>query len=1040
MHHVSVQEGDLVIRCARQQSSFTHLHVHSNFSMLAGTRKVEALVAAAYACEMESLALTDTDAMHAVVPFTEACLKLGMRPIYGAELTGEDGPTPLRAVLLARNRAGYSEISKLVTRRHLDEEFDFGEALANVSENIYVLVSYKLLLTRLRHLPNLRAALPIAPGRDRDRERWRIADAARKLGIETVAAGGIWFLEGKEHLIHRVLTAVRTRTTIGTLPRGAAVPRDSFFRTPDSVMKVFEGNEGPVVEAARIAADCRVELDLGRRRLPEFLLPPGEDASATLRRIALRGLRERMGDACPYVEKREAMEKIDHELSVIEDKGLAGYFLICWDIVRFARSRGIRTLGRGSAGNSLVSYALSITHFNPLRYNMFFERFLNPEREHLPDFDLDFGTDDREVILKYIFRRYGRDHVAMIGTFSTLRARSALRETAKALGIPEGEIRQFIRAIPFYASIDSLDHLAKVSPRAAELPVDKEPFRTLIAIARKVGGFPRHMATHPCGLVVSPEPITDMIPMQRGDKGYEITQWSMYEVEAAGLVKIDIIGQKGLAVIGEACAMAEENEGRPLHPERIDYLGDAETKKLLRTGRTEGCFYIESPIMMQLMSQARCDDFEVLTALSSIIRPGVSSHGGKRSYLHRALGLEKVADMHPAVADVLRDTYGCLIYQEQVIRLAVAVAGMSYGEADGLRRCMSFKNIDGETMESYRETFLDGVRGRGISEDTGEEVFRQIAAFAGYAFCKAHSASFALESFESAWWKAHYPAEFMAAVLSNGGGYYGYEEYLEEARRMGLVLLPPCVNSSRVRHYGRRRQLRVGLMQVKGLTSATIEAIIGARPFSSLSDFLERVPAAQSEVESLVRCGALSCFGRTRPELMWELRVLKAADDETEDDVTSMLDLVPEIPDFDLRRSLEAERETLDMCVAAHPLVMFEEALDKLAGRVRLTSSADLHDHDGSEVDLVGWRVTAKATRTSDKGEEMIFVTFSDMRGRFEAIFFPKVYRRVARELFRARGPYHIHGRVESDLGAVSVVARDVTFLGAHEPYGGDGR
>ena len=235
------------------------------------------------------------------------------------------------------------------------------------------------------------------------------------------------------------------------------------------------------------------------------------------------------------------MEKIDHELSVIESKGLAGYFLICWDIVRFARSRGIRTLGRGSAGNSLVSYALGITHFNPLRHNMFFERFLNPEREHLPDFDLDFGTDDREVILKYIFRRYGSDRVAMIGTFSTLRARSALREAAKALGIPEGEIRQFIRAIPFYASIDRLDHLAMVSPRAAGLPVDREPFRTLIAIARKIGGFPRHMATHPCGLVVSPGPITGMIPMQRGDKGYEITQWSMYEVEEAGLVKICLL-------------------------------------------------------------------------------------------------------------------------------------------------------------------------------------------------------------------------------------------------------------------------------------------------------------------------------------------------------------------------------------------------------------------------------------------------------------------------------------------------------------------
>lgn len=1042
----------------RPPGGFAHLRVHSNFSMLAGTATVEDLTAAAAACGMESLALTDTDAMHAVVPFTKACRESGVRPIYGAELTGEDGPTRLRAVLLARSREGYSEISRLVTARRLEEDFDFGEALAGLSGEVYVLVSEPLVMTRLRHLPNLRAALPVAPGRDAGRERWRIADAARRLGIEAVAAGGVWFLRPKDHLIHRVLTAVRTRTTIGSLPPGAARGRDSFFHHPESVWKVFEGAERPVREAARIAADCRVDLDLGRRRMPVFPLPPGESAPGMLRRTALRGLRGRM-EGRPRAEIDEAVAEIDRELSVIEDKGLAGYFLICWDIVRFARSRGIRTLGRGSAGNSLVSYALGITHFNPLRHNMFFERFLNPEREHLPDFDLDFGTDDRDEVLNYIFRRYGGDRVAMIGTFSTLRARAALRETAKALGIPEGEIRLFIRAIPFYASIDRLDDLARVSPRAAGLPVDEEPFRTLISLARRIGGFPRHMATHPCGLVVSPEPLTGIIPMQRGDRGYEITQWSMHEVEEAGLVKIDIIGQKGLAVIGEARSMASENEGRPLRSGRVDYLVDGKTKALLREGATEGCFYIESPIMMQLMRQAGCDDFEVLTALSSIIRPGVSSHGGKRSYLLRALGLEEEPPLHPAVAGVLSDTYGCLIYQEQVIRLAVAVGGMSYAEADGLRRCMSFKNAPGETIAGYRESFMRGALERGVDEDAAAEVFSRIAAFAGYAFCKAHSASFALESFESAWWKAHYPAEFMAAVLSNGGGYYSAEEYLEEARRIGLDILPPCVNRSAVRHRGRGRTLRIGLMQVKGLKEVTMEAVIGGRPFRSMADFTARVPASRAETEALIRCGAFACLGRTRPELMWEARVLVEADklgesrggDRRESEragggnakgsrpengrggpqgALEMLGRIPRLPDYDLRRSLEAERDTLDLCVSAHPLAMFEEEIEGLGRRVRLSSSADLERMDGREVDLAGWRVTAKATRTSDKGEEMIFVTFSDRAGRFETIFFPEVYRRTAGELFRARGPYHVRGRVESDLGALSVVAADVELLG----------
>ncbi|HSG28486.1 MAG TPA: hypothetical protein VLA34_08410, partial [Candidatus Krumholzibacterium sp.] len=337
------------------------------------------------------------------------------------------------------------------------------------------------------------------------------------------------------------------------------------------------------------------------------------------------------------------------------------------------------------------------------------------------------------------------------------------------------------------------------------------------------------------------------------------------------------LGQKGLAVIQEAASMASGRDERVLHPGRIDYFNDPDTKALLREGKTEGCFYIESPIMMQLMRQARCDDFEVLTALSSIIRPGVSSHGGKQSYLRRSLGLEEVEVHHPAVEAVLCDTFGCLIYQEQVIRLAVAVAGMSYAEADGLRRCMSFKNAGGETFEGYRSAFMSGAARKGIPGEVAADVFGRIAAFAGYAFCKAHSASFAVESVESAWWKAHYPAEFMASVLSNCGGYYTHEEYLEEAKRIGLKILPPCVNESGIRHSGRGRELRVGLCQVNGLAATAAEAIIAGKPYGSLEEFLSKVNISDREIESLIRCGAFASLGRTRPELMWELRILRAA-------------------------------------------------------------------------------------------------------------------------------------------------------------------
>ncbi|MDD4857776.1 MAG: DNA polymerase III subunit alpha, partial [Candidatus Krumholzibacteria bacterium] len=703
------------------------------------------------------------------------------------------------------------------------------------------------------------------------------------------------------------------------------------------------------------------------------------------------------------------------------------------------------------------SYALKITHVNPLRHNLFFERFLNPEREHLPDFDIDFGTDDREEVLRYIFRRYGAERVAMIGTYSTLKARAAIREIAKALGIPEGEVDPFIKRLPYFASVDQLEEECAISPASADIPFDREPLRTILRLAVRIGEFPRHMATHPCGLVICPEPITNFIPLQRGDKGYEITQWSMHEVEAAGLLKVDIIGQKGLAVIAEAAAIAAENEGRPLHPERIDYLGDRATREALRAGRTEGCFYIESPAMVQLIRQARCDDFEVLTALSSIIRPGVSSYGGKRQYLHRHLGLEPVTLVHPALAPVLADTCGCLIYQEQVIRIAVAVAGMSYGEADGLRRCMAYKNIDGETMASYRSSFMRGALARGIGEETAGEIFRQVASFAGYAFCKAHSASFALESFESVYWKTHYPAEFMAAVLSNGGGYYSQSEYLEEARRMGLEVLPPCVNESRLRHYGRGRALRIGLMQVKGLSLGTAEKIAAARPYRSLGDFLEKVPASRDEVETLIRCGAMSAFGRTRPELLWELRLLRppaagGAGDGARPgarkahgcragvvDARELIRRLPRIPEYDLPRRIALELETLDLAVSGHPLEMFGpgvvevvdarldgRGVDERTGGRRLIRSIDLPRRVGEEVAIIGWKVTWKSTRTMKTMEEMIFVTFSDRWGRFEATFFPEAYRRAARVLARGPGPFLIRGRVESELGVESLTADEV--------------
>ena len=450
--------------------SFVHLHVHSNFSMLAGTRSVEDLAGAAVRAGCPAIALTDTNGLYAVVPFQHACREHGVQPIYGAEVAAPweslDDVPETRAVLLARNRAGYSEISRLITSLHLDGHFTLGRALPNISDDVYVLSSEECVLCALAGRKYLRAALPTARGPDWNRRRWRIARLAERFGVKTAASQGVYFIGPKEHFLHCVLAAIRTRSTVGTLPEGAAAPPEAYFRSRREIERNFAGDRAPLEETLRIADDCRFELDLRSPKLPRFPGPKGESPVAMLRRLAMKGLRRRMesvpapvaghagveathgiaehavhettpGDAgsqssdeyftpdplrCPNgadpAEWREALDTLDYELGIVESKGLAEYFLICWDIVRFARGRGMRSLGRGSAGNSILSYALGITHVNPIRHNMFFERFLNPERKQLPDFDIDFGTDDREEVFQYIFRRYGRDCVAMIGTYS----------------------------------------------------------------------------------------------------------------------------------------------------------------------------------------------------------------------------------------------------------------------------------------------------------------------------------------------------------------------------------------------------------------------------------------------------------------------------------------------------------------------------------------------------------------------------------------------------------------------------------------------
>ena len=910
---------------------FIHLNCHSHYSFLAGADRIDALVAAARRMPGSALALTDTNGLYGAVPFQQAARTAGIRPIFGVEVDQPetaDLMPPQRAVLLAKNLKGFGELCRIITDRHFSPEFMLADRLRACSDDVIILSPDRHLLdtiarargggnlyaeltahdhrwsasTRKRLIPNPATHIigrnpnahkrgPASRWRD-----WRLLAFAQKRGLPVVATNRVFFIRPKDWQVHRLLSAIRTNTTVHTLPPGAAASPDAWLKPPAEMARLFDDIPEAVHNTLRIAERCDVSLELGRTKLPPFDLPADETAASLLRRLSHEGMRRQYSGTA----RDAARVRLENELAVIHRLKLEPYFLIVWDIVREAAARGIPTVGRGSAANSLVCRTLNITEVDPLRYNLYFERFLSLERSDYPDIDIDFPWNRRDEMLDYVFDTYGHEHVALISTHVHFRSRSLIREVGKALGVPVPEIDAFTRTLPHFSSMAELETVRETVPECRGLPMEDEPYRTILELSRRIEGFPRHLSIHCGGIVISPLPITDFIPLQKTPKGFAVTQYDMYPVEDMGLLKIDLLAQKGLAVLSDTVKDVQANYGVTIDFNCMDPVTDPKTRALVKAGRTIGCFYIESPGMRNLLQKLGVETFEMLTAASSIIRPGVSDSGMMKAFIDRHNGREAVHYLHPKLEPILNETFGVMIYQEDVIKVAHAIAGMSLGEAEGLRKCMS-KKRDWEAMENYRERFVTGALANGVTPDIAQELWRQMESFAGYAFCKAHSASFARVSYQTAWLKAHYPAEFMAAVLSNQGGFYDTCAYVEEARRLGLTLLPPDINDSEHRfiasttpgpvtlrqaqgdivahrpHPQKRSRVRVGLMQVKHLSRNTIDSILEQRkngPYASLEDFLSRVDIGESEAESLIRCGAMEMFARPRPQLLWQLKLI----------------------------------------------------------------------------------------------------------------------------------------------------------------------
>ncbi|HNZ20212.1 MAG TPA: DNA polymerase III subunit alpha [Candidatus Hydrogenedentes bacterium] len=996
------------------------LHVHSNYSMLEGTAPVERLVERAASYGLPALALTDTGGLYGAVPFYRAARAAGIKPIIGVFLE--------HTVLLARDREGYAQLCRLVTAYHLEEAFDLAARLLECGR-VFVLADDAERIRRL-HRNGLNPLVALTHHGDAvSRYRaTRLHDLAAELGLRCVAVNPVYFLQPEEYRVHRVLSAIRCNATVDTLETGDAADAACWFRPPEEMRRLYVDWPDALRNAEWVAEECRLELPLGRPLFPGVELPGGETPFSHLWKLAFEGVKRRYTPL-----NRRVIERLHHELDIIERLGFAPYFIIVEDIVNFARARDIPVVGRGSAANSLVAYALGITRVDPFKYDLYFERFLNPSRSDCPDIDLDICWRRRDRVVNYVYERYGAGHVAMIATFNTFQARSSVREVAKAMGLTGSEIGEVTRRLPHYHAGD-IQTVVRHLPECRELPIHEEPLRSIVAIAEAIDQYPRHIALHPCGLVIAPEPLTRFVPLQRAAKGFVVTQYDMHPIEHLGLIKMDLLGHRSLTVIDETVQQVWDNRGIRLDVENLPEP-DPNTADLIRNGRTIGCFQIESPAMRTLLRNTQAADTDMLIKTLSLVRPGPSGSGMKKRFIARHLGREPVEYLHPALERVLGDTCGVMLYQEDILKVANVIAGMDLAEGDLLRRAMTKKRSPREMAKSMK-TFIEKAVANGIAEAVAEEIWGLIANFAAYSYCKAHAATYGEIAYQCTYLKAHFPAEFMACVLSNRGGFYHPAVYVEEARRLGIEVRPPDINKSRCEYVAEGDAIRVGFVEVRQLAQDTVEAILAGRanrPFESLADVWARAGITRPEAEALLQAGAFDAFGRTRPALFWELHLLSqgghgetpAGADRLFREHGGEYRTVPRLPDVSRKKRTDQEWEALGLVVSTHPLEYYASLFQERA----LVSSADLPRYVDRVVMLVGWLIAERRVGLKGRGC-MKFCTFEDPKGVFEGVLFPETYQRYGR-LLDSHGPYFVLGRVQNDDDYCSLIVEELERVDA---------
>ena len=969
-----------------------YLNCHSYYSLRYGTMSVEQLVQKALAAVTDVIVLTDINNSTAIPEFAGECSKNNIRPVAGIEFRNDN---ELQYIGIARNNNGLRELNEFLSKLNFEKEHVPFPA-PQFSES-YIIYS-------MRKLPDRKLF-------DNERIGIKPAELNRLLTLNSsftrnsmIILQPVTFAGSDDIFIHKSLRAVDNNILLSHLQPWHCAGEDEFFKTPAYIEKTFREYPWLVNNTRKLLDDCSLQFDLKGLKNKKIYSASRYDDKLLLEKLAWDGMVYRYGR-----QNNEAKKRIRHELEIIDRLGFSAYFLITWDIVRYSMARGFYHVGRGSGANSIVAYCLKITNVDPIDLNLYFERFINPKRSSPPDFDIDYSWKERDEVIDYIFKRYGYSHTALLGTMSTFRGKSIVRELGKIHGLPKEEI-------------DSLIDNPSAETNRNEIT------NTIFSTGLKIADYPNMRSIHAGGILISEEPITCYTALDMPPKGFPTTQWDMYTAEEIGFEKLDILSQRGIGHIRESAEIILRNRGIDVDVHAVHkFKTDEKVKEYLRIGETKGCFYIESPAMRGLLQKLRCDNYSTLVAASSVIRPGVARSGMMKEFIYRFHNPGKFEYIHPVMKEQLEETFGVMVYQEDVLKVCHHFAGLDLADADTLRRAMSGKHRSKHEMQRIVERFFSNCREKGYCEEVTKEVWRQIESFAGYSFSKAHSASYAVESYQSLWLKAHYPLEFMVAVINNFGGFYRTWVYVHEARRFGATIQLPCVNKSNYKTTIYGSDIYIGFIHIMSLEYTLAQSIDEIRKaegqFTGLNDFITKVNPGLEQVILLIRAGAFRFTGKKKAVLLWEAHMMinKGKPDNIRPLFSSP------VRDFSLPDLVQGTTEDVydEIELFGFPVTMswFDMLETSFRGEV---SAREMIRHTGKKIRMVGHLVTVKYIKTI-KNDWMNFGCFIDSDGNFfDTVHFSQSLNNWP---FKGSGTYLLLGKVVEEFGFPSLEVEKMAKL-----------